>query len=151
MKKFSFRFEPLLKLRQLREDQQKHRVSQAAGQVRQLQDQLARDQENIVNYCRFMAQRLTGTIQVEPLIADRRYLNQLHFRQAQCRDQLQQALQQLTQARLQLAQARRQTQIMEKLKDRAWRKYKEELDRFEQRELDEQANTLAAWRMMSAG
>ena len=40
MKKFKFKLEPLLRLRRLREDQQKAALGQVAGQMRQLQGRL---------------------------------------------------------------------------------------------------------------
>jgi len=151
VKKFKFKFEPLLKLRKMREEQQKILLAEAVANVQQLQQQIEQIDRNSNVQSRSMFNKLAGSVQVEPILQDRQYLNYLHLLRTKHQKQLDKAQQAFDEARLQLAEARKQTEIMAKLKERAWQQYMRQYDRYQQQELDEQANVTAAWRKAAVG
>lgn len=151
MKRFKFKLEPLLRLRRLREDQGKAALGQVAGQMRQLQGRLEECGQDLDQYRRSMQAGLVGVVQIESLVADRRYLDHLHLLKQKYRKQLEQVVTRFGQARVKLIQARKQTQIVLKLQDRAMGQYRRQFDRYYQQQLDQIGNDAAAKRTLAAG
>jgi flagellar biosynthesis chaperone FliJ len=118
---FDFKFEALLKLRKMKQDQCERNLADRTQKF------------------------LQAEIEVGGLLADRRYLAHLQQIRMQQRTNLTRSEQQVNHARKQLAEAKKQTDIMDKLRERAFEKYRKEIQKRETIELDDLANGKAAW------
>jgi flagellar export protein FliJ len=151
MAKFDFKFEALLKLRKMKQDQCERELAERTGRFLQSRQHIDQLQGQISDfYGQVRENRLQGQIEVGGLIADRRYLNQLHQLQHHQLLVLAKAQQRVDQARLQLAETKKQTDIMAKLKERALEKHRKEQLKRETIELDDLANVKVAWQRQQA-
>ena len=138
MKKFAFRLQTLLKLRQQVEDQKQRVVAELVQQINQQQQEALelnaamREQGEILK-----GQRAAGKIDVAWFGNYRSYVT--HMQQAiQQRVQTVQEIQKkLMVARHALAEATKETKVLEKLKQRRRERYDHELQLAEAREQDE--------------
>ncbi|MFN8360222.1 MAG: flagellar export protein FliJ [Candidatus Kapaibacterium sp.] len=136
-KKFSFRLEPLLKLRANAVEQAKNALGIAYTNRQQKQDELHRKEEYLADILKIGA---SGTTQAMALEAG------WHHRQATQAEikALERACEQLLEIedlkRRELAEAMKEEKILEKLKERKSMEYKEMLAKEEQAFLDEIAS-----------
>jgi flagellar FliJ protein len=151
MAKFDFKFEALLKLRKMKQDQCERNLAertklflQSRKQVEQVQNQITSHYEEIRQH------QLQPQIEVGGLLADRRYLAHLQQIRLHQISALARSQQLLNTARAQLAEAKKQTDIMAKLKEREKEKFRKELLKRETIELDDLANAKAAWQRQRA-
>ena len=146
MAKFTFRLEPILKLRKLREQQSQRELAQRLNDLLSHQSQMSKlDTQISQHYDHLRHNRLVGRIEVSALMADRRYLNHLHTIQTRERETVAQAQAKVDQARAQLVETKKQTDIMSKLKEHLYHKHLKDVKRQETRELDDLAGVRTAW------
>jgi flagellar export protein FliJ len=146
MARFEFKFEALMKLRKMKQEQTERELAQRLSQHQSHLQQIEKIHGQIGEYYNQIRQsRLTGQIQVSGLIADRRYLNQLHGMKLHQIAAIAKSQQLVDAARSKVAQAKKQTDIMIKLKERMLQQYQKELNKRETIELDDLANAKAAW------
>ncbi|NLX05741.1 MAG: flagellar export protein FliJ [Phycisphaerae bacterium] len=147
MAAFKFRLEPILKLRKLRQEQQERKVAQRVALLVRARDQLAAVDQQIEQHYESIRQTdLVGTLSPDRLIGDRRYLNHLHVVRHTEMQSLAGAQKLVDEAKLELAEAKKQTDIMEKLKERTRERFMAELRRKETLALDDVATSKYAWR-----
>jgi flagellar protein FliJ len=138
MKKYRFRLQPLLRLRKQQEDQKKRAVGTLLTQINDLQRQALELDQSIRAEGEILKQQyLQGNVDLEWVSHYRGYVisaqRAIHERiQAATRIQ-----EKLHQARRDLVEAARQRQILETLKGKQQKHYERELQRKENRELDE--------------
>jgi flagellar FliJ protein len=143
---FDFKFEALLKLRKMKQDQCERNLADRTQKFLQNRRQVELVQDQIGAYLDEIRQhQLQAEIEVGGLLADRRYLAHLQQIRMQQRTNLTRSEQQVNHARKQLAEAKKQTDIMDKLRERAFEKYRKEIQKRETIELDDLANGKAAW------
>lgn len=151
MAKFEFKFEALYKLRKMKQEQTERELAQRLSQHQQHLGQVEKIHGQIGEYYHQIRQsRLVGDIQISGLIADRRYLNQLHAMKLHQIAALAKSQQLVDAARVRVAQAKKQTDIMIKLKERMLQQYQKEILKRETIELDDLANAKAAWQRQRA-
>jgi len=145
MANFKFRMEPLIKLRKMRQEQAERELSQRLSQMMTHKRQIESLEQQIQNYYQQMRDQHTGEIQISGLIADRRYLNHLHQIRHHQLAAMAKSSQLVDKARRQLAEAKKQTDIMQKLKERMFQRFQKEESRRETILLDDLVNAKAAW------
>jgi flagellar export protein FliJ len=146
MAKFEFQFEALLKLRKMKQEQTERELAQRLSQYQLHLTQVEKIHGQITeHYNQIRRSQITGEIEVSGLIADRRYLNQLHAMRLHELTVLAKNKQLVDNARGKVAQAKKQTDIMAKLKEHRLKEYWKEIDKRETVELDDLANARAAW------
>ncbi len=146
MARFEFRMEPLLKLRKMRQEQSERELAQRLAKMMSDQRQVeALERQILDQYQQIRDQYQAGDIQIMELIADRRYLNQLHQVRHHQLSVLAKSSQLVDKARKHLAEAKKQTDVMQKLKERTYQRFRKEELRRETIALDDLANAKAAW------
>ncbi|NLE28316.1 MAG: flagellar export protein FliJ [Phycisphaerae bacterium] len=146
MAKFEFKFEALYKLRKMKQEQTERELAQRLNLHHQHLLQVEKINAQIdEHYNQIRQSRLVGNIQITGLIADRRYLNQLHAMKLHQIASLAKSRQLVDTARSKVAQAKKQTDIMTKLKEKMLQQYQKEMLKRETIELDDLANAKAAW------
>lgn len=138
MKKFRFRLQPVLRLRQQQQDQKKRRVAE-------LIDQVNAEQSHALTLAQGMQaegetlkkQYLAGKVNLAWVAQYRRFvtatqqaINERIRRVGVIQGDLQRA-------RLDLSQAAKQTKILEKLREKQQKRHKEALDRIEISQIDD--------------
>lgn len=139
-KRFTFRFDTMLKIRRQREDEHKRVVADRIRQITQVQAQMASIDRQIRDETGAIRMRQEpGTIDIQQVLRRRHWLSRLHKSalEAEARRRFLEA--RLAQERAALAQAVKQRRILDKLKERQWLKYLSELQRRETRQSDELA------------
>jgi len=138
-KKFKFRLDPLLKLRKHREKERQKEHAAAAAEAhkqKQLNGDIDRARVNTLDYQR---SRLAGQLSVPEALICSRYIMKLK-RQRLAGNELLHALQKETEKkRTKLVEAARDRKIFEKLKEKQQLRHRREIEKQEQKELDEVA------------
>jgi len=148
MSKFDFKFEALLKLRKMKQDECERNLADRIQRLLQNRRQVELVQNQIDTYLdEIRNHQLKPEIEVGGLLADRRYLAHLHQIRLQQRANMTKSEQLVTLARRQLAEAKKQTDIMTKLREKAFDQYRKDMLKRETIELDDMPNGKAAWQM----
>lgn len=139
-KRFVFRFETMLKLRQQREDHHKRIVAERVRQITAARQQIASLQGQIQQEMEAMriAQE-PGIIDLQQTVRHRHWLGRLHRMQLETQAAVQALEAKLAQERAELAEAAKQRRVLEKLKERQAERYRKEMERRETLQLDEMA------------
>jgi flagellar protein FliJ len=151
-KRFAFRLEPLLRLRQQREDEKKRIVAQRLREIGALEHRRQTLQVEIGRQTQIMRDVLVAeTVDVDQLKMSRHWVIRLRRGVLELDAQIsgQRAL--LAQERADLAEARKDTKVLERLKDRQRGAYLAAINRQEQAELDEMNSLRFAYAMMRDG
>ena len=140
MSSFRFRLETLLRLRLADRDLRRQELAKAQraedtllGQA----DTLAREQNDVQELSRKLAS--PGAADVDRLIASHRYELVLRARSQQLVNQIEQVRGEVERRRQVLVEADRQVRVLEKLRDRQQAAHQARAEKFEQKQLDEQA------------
>lgn len=139
-KRFTFRFETMLKIRRQREDQHKRIVAERMRQIKAGREQIAGFERQIadeVNAVR--AGREPGTIDIQQAIRHRHWLGHLHKGVLEAEAKLRVLEARLAQERAVLAEAVKQRRILEKLKERQHQRHVAAEEKREMLQLDELA------------
>lgn len=152
MAKFKFRLEPILKMRKLRQNDTERIVAERIGHMLRARRQLGQVSRQIEQHYDTIRQAgLVGPIDMTALVGNRVYLNHLHQIRHTEIATLAQAQHHVDQAKKDLTEAKKQTDIMEKLRERAKFRFDRERQRAETVELDDLATAKYAWRQQTAG
>jgi flagellar FliJ protein len=139
-KRFTFRLDTLLKIRQQREDEQKRVVAERLRQIGQVRDQLDALQNQIRDETdAIRSGQAGGVIDIQQVMRHRSWLGHLHcgVLEAEARERFLEA--RLAQERVVLAEAVKQRRILAKLKERQFERYQRDEQKRETRESDELA------------
>ncbi|MBN2563517.1 MAG: flagellar export protein FliJ [Phycisphaerae bacterium] len=137
-KRYTFRLEPLLRLRQQREDEQKRVVASRLREIATLQQRREVLHVRIGSQMQAMRESLTSEqVNVDALKLGRHWLIRLRrgVLEADAQISAQRAI--LAQDRAVLANARRDTKVLQRLRERQRAAHMAEVNRREQTELDE--------------
>jgi len=137
-KRFTFRFDTMLKIRKQREDQRKRVVADRLREIGRIQDRMASLHAQIENEVQAIRTgQEPGTIDLQQAMRHRYWLGHLHKNSLEIEARLRYHEAQLAQERAALAEAAKQRRILEKLKERQWNRYLQEEDKRETMEADE--------------
>jgi flagellar FliJ protein len=139
-RRFTFRFDTLLKIRRQREDEHKRIVGGRLREIAQTQlriDAIQRQIDEEMNAIRAGQDR--GTIDIQQLMRHRHWLGHLHKSGLEAEARLGYLEARLAQERAALAEAVKQRRILEKLRERQADRHQREADRQERLESDELA------------
>lgn len=140
--KFTFRFETLWKLRARRADEAKRRVAARLRAILDLEERQRRLEDQVGQESRAVRERLTaGSLNVDDLRLARHWLVRLRQGVLQTEAEIAGQKANLAQERAALAAARKGARILENLRDRQYSSFTAQLQREEQRELDEMSVT----------
>ena len=138
-KRFKFRFEPMLKVKKHKEQEKQKVLAQITKEVMGQQDRLTgldNQRESTLDYQR---KKIAGTISLAETLLASRYLLRLK-REKLAGEELLQGLKRVEEERRQdLLKAARERKIYEMLKEKQQLKHRKEMDKLEQKELDEVA------------
>jgi len=139
-KRFVFRLETLLRIRQQREERHQRivagrlrQIQQAQRQITDLERQMRAGQEAI------RAGQRPGRIDLQQALHYRHWIGHLHKNVLETQGHLGYLEAELVRERVALAEAARQRKILDKLKERQWQRYRRGEDRREVNEADEMA------------
>jgi flagellar protein FliJ len=131
-RRFQFRFETMLKLRQQREDQHKRIVGERLARIAEAREELARLEQLTgqgMNSVRAVQQ--VGRIDLQQVMAQRGWVAHLHKATLEVQARIGALEARLAQERAALAEAAKQRQILEKLKERWQERHRLEEQRVE--------------------
>ncbi len=137
MKRFRFKLQAVLDHRLRIEKAKKQAFAQAVGLVNQKQHQLEQIYGLLRQERAALAGKTTGLLDIDELLAHRRYVGSLELRLSHLHSELHKRQQLLDQRRQALLEASRDRKVLERLKDRRHEEYQLEMRRAEQREQDE--------------
>ena len=151
-KRFTFRFETLLKIRRQREDERKRVVAARTRQIRTVRRQIAGLEKQIDDELRAIRCGQTpGILDMQQLIRHRYWLGRLHRGLLDAQGHLAGLEARLAQERAVLAEAAVQRRILEKLKERLRQRHRDVQDRLEIRQADEMAGLRFVHEALAAG
>ncbi len=141
MKKFTFRLEPVLKLRRVEEDKKKRAVGVLLTEISR-QQQAALDMANAITRqgVSLKSQFECGKVDVDWIAYYQGYVANMQQSISEKIAEVGRIQEKLAFARADLAEAAKQTKILEKLKEKQQNRFKEEIRKQETAELDEMAN-----------
>lgn len=138
MARSRFRLEPLLKIRQMQEDQAKRVVAEQLRRIQQVQQQIAALQDRTAEAVEVMRSLvLAGSIVPLEATRQRGYIGRLQVQRFEIEGQLQALHRQLALDRAALAEAGKRRKILDKLKERQHQRRLLAENRAEQRASDE--------------
>ena len=137
MKKFQFRLQTVLKIRQQEQDQKKRRVGSLISQINEHQRQALEMAEDADEQGRILQQYIKGSVNVNWVANYHRYVSYLQQAIAGKIDAVTQVQKQLHQARQDLAEAAKQTKVLEKLKEKLNNRYQSRLNKLQHQQTDE--------------
>ncbi len=143
MKKFSFRLEPVLRLRKLQEDQKKRAVGALQGQIAQRQQETLELAANMHREGQDLKQQFSrGHVDVSKVAFYQNYVGSLQRSINEKITSVGEIQQKLAMARGELSIAARERRIIEKLKEKQLERHSSEMTRQEKLEQDEAGNNL---------
>ncbi|UCC43441.1 MAG: flagellar export protein FliJ [Candidatus Zixiibacteriota bacterium] len=137
MKKFKFRLESLLKVKEHLERERQKEHAAARERVAHQQDRLSEIDAQRQTTVKQQRQRLTGDISVADLLVCSRFLVKLKSNTLEGTEILRGLEAEADKSRDRLIDASRQKKIYEKLRERQREKHLEEMKRLENKEIDE--------------
>lgn len=131
-KRFTFRFETMLRIRRQREDEHKRIVANRLREITALQDHMGSLDKQIRDELQAIRiGRQPGTIDMQQIIRHRHWLGCLHKGVLEGQAKMRFLEAELARERADLAEAAKQRRILEKLKERQREQYNSEQDRLE--------------------
>lgn len=137
MRRFKFRLQKLLEVRQLREDALRQELARAQEAVRREKAVLEKLRAARGAALEGLRANVDGALDVQWIAAYHRYLEFLACRIEEQRAVVDRAVREEALKREALIAARRARKVVEKLRERAYARYREEVSRSEQAFLDE--------------
>lgn len=141
-RRFQFRFETMLKLRQQREDQHKRIVGERLARIAEVREEISR-LEQLMGHGMdsIRSVQRAGPIDLQQVMAQRGWVAHLHKTTLEAQARLGALEAQLAQERAALAEAAKQRRILEKLKERQLERHRLEEQRTETRVMDDLTTT----------
>lgn len=137
-KRYEFRFETLLRLRQQREDERKRVVAARLREIQSLEERRAMLEDRIQQQTEQVRDALrSSTLNLEDLKLSRHWMVRLRRGVMETNSALKTMCAILAKERQQLAEAAKDKKVLARLKERRLAEYLAEVDRREQLELDE--------------
>jgi len=137
-KRYTFRFETLLRLRQQFEDEQKRAVAARLREIHALEERQRMFLQQIANQASQTRQALmSGSVDVDDLRLGRHWTVRLRRGVLETEATINAQKAQLVLERQKLAEAAKNKKVLERLKEHRLSQYMAEQDRLEQKELDE--------------
>lgn len=131
-KRFTFRFETMLRIRLQREDEQKRIVADRLREITEVQNHMISLDKQIRDELQSIrVGRQPGTIEMQQVIRHRQWLGCLHKGVLEAQAKMRFLEAELARERVDLAEAAKQRRILEKLKERQRDQYRNEQDRLE--------------------
>ena len=131
-RRFTFRFETMLKIRRQREDEHKRIVAGRLREIRRVRQELGTlDRQIHDELASIRRGQEPGTIDMVQVIRHRRWLGQLHKAVLEGQAHLGVLEAKLSQERVVLAEAAKQRRILDKLRERQYERFVKEQDRIE--------------------
>lgn len=145
MARFDFKLQRVLEYKGYKEDQIKIELSQA-NQLYSQEEGILWDMEEKIDDCLMRLQheqiaKLNQTISIDELIWYHNYLSGLKQLIARQKKRLEELLAKIEEIRQRLIKASQEKRVLERLKEKKWLEFKEEIVRQEQSFLDEVAIT----------
>lgn len=150
MARFEFQLEPLLKHRQMIEDEAQRALAMGMRERMILENELRRHQETIRDDKQLMGQALVGRVDVPRIRTHAIHVAQVAVRAQQIGFRMVELNRRIEKARVELVEAMKQRKAVELLKDKQFKRWKHEQDRRETAQLDELA-TQGYVRRMNSG
>ncbi len=139
-KRFNFKLETFLKLRRQKEDDKKRVVAGRLREMSKLQDHVMSLNEQIASEIRKTRDNAVHAhIDVPEMSRRRFWTSHLQRGVLETEHRIGKLEQQLARDRQALAEAAKEYQVIEKLREREWQKYSEQLERLETLQADEMA------------
>ena len=137
-RRFTFRFGPLLRLRQQREDEQKRIVASRLGEIRRLEERQRTLLGRISQQTDLTRDALRGKeVDLDHLKLSRHWIIRLRRGVLETEAEIATHKALLAQERLKLLEAAKETKVLSRLKERRWERFLAEQERRERVELDE--------------
>jgi flagellar protein FliJ len=143
MKKFNFRLQPVLKLREQQEEQKKRAVGVLQNEIAEQQRQALAMAEVVKEQGQILKHNFSqGNVDVNWISYYQGYVSNMQRKIAEKINNVAQVQKKLIKARAELTEAAKQTKIIEKLKEKRKQRYDKQLQRQEMFEQDELANNM---------
>lgn len=139
MRRFVFRLEPVLRLRRMQEDEKKRAFALAGQRARQQAERLRASRVELALANRALAEVRKGTIDLVRARLQEGYVRAMERRVTDEERRLAEAVAQQAQAQREFIEARRRVRVLERLRERQWKRYLGEAEREERKVLDEVA------------
>ena len=137
-KKFIFRPEVILKLREQREDLTLRKLAVAQGRVSEMQESIRRIRQQMSEQDAMVRSgMLTGSVDVQYMSLYRRHVMALHRMMIQNVQELQVAAGELHKVQAEVLQAVKERKVMSRLKEKLHERYQAGIERLERREMDD--------------
>ncbi len=138
MKKFKFRLETLLKIRQFEEDHKKRHVGSLVTEINRQQREALKLGRSLQEEGQILKEQyLTGDLDLQRISHYRSFVTAVHQAIGKRVDAVTQIQGQLSQARTELRNARKETKTLEMLKDRQLERYNRDLQKRQAGQQDE--------------
>jgi len=143
MKKFKFRLQPVLKLRQQLEDQKKRVVGSLQTEIARQQQEALDMADQVKQQGQLLKQQfIQGKVDVRWISYYQSYVGTMYRSIAQKIDHVKETQTKLSGARAQLAQAAKETKILEKLKEKQNQRFGDHIHRLEKYQMDEMSTQI---------
>jgi len=151
-KRFTFRFETLLRVRRQREDEWKRVVAARLREIRSVREQMAALQKQIQDELQAIrTSQSPGTLDMQQVVRHRYWLGRLHKGVLDAQGRLHYLEAQLAQERACLAEAAKQRRILGKLKERLRERHLAEQNRIDTQQADDMASIRFVFESLTAG
>ncbi len=142
--KFVFRLEVLLEHRRMIEKEHQRKVAEIQGRINALIRQIQEAQELIHQQNRTLArEKLVGALDLQYIAHEKRFVGNLHVRIVLMMQKVAATEQSLKAARAELLEAAKARKVLEKLKDKQFRRWLEDLEKKDAANMDEIGTQLA--------
>ena len=137
MRRFRFRLEALARLRRLEEDRRLSQFRQKRKALLDVGEELERIATEREHHTECLRDLEQGSMDLEKVLAHRRYLIHLHNQGVEKSRELEQRNQDANVAKTYLDEAMRERKVVERLRERRYKEYLDAFRREETREMDE--------------
>jgi flagellar FliJ protein len=145
MARFEFRLEALVQHRQQVEKEKQRKLAAVSQQVQAVERHIQETQARIAEENRALgAKELTGKLDMHYIAIEKRYVGNLHLRIALAMDRLRELEKQQAAARADLLRAATERKVIEKLREKQFAAWRQELERKDAAQTDEIGIQLAA-------
>ncbi len=139
MKKYKYRLEPMLKLKEHKEKEKQREHAEAVKKVQEQKETLVRIDEKRGETLKHQRQSLVGSMSLAELLVCSRYLMKLKKDTLTGRELLRGLEKEADKRREKLVEASKERKIYEKLKEKQIAKFTKEVERLENKAVDETA------------
>jgi flagellar FliJ protein len=145
MRRFHFRLEPFLRLREYKEQESKLKMAEVTGSVVDLENRLSALGNERVQSFGVAAGTGSGALDISELESRERYVARLDRQTRELRHELEHEEERREQVRQELNEAMKQRKVLDALKTRRAEEYYAEARRAEAKQLDDLANSKSAY------